>query len=104
MRRFNQKIAFIMIVGVCRGKNQDRVAIVTGGASGIGKAVSKRLAEEGAKVVVTDIQEEMGLITISEIKEAGGTAEFWRHDVTQEEDWQSVVAKLLKPMVAYIFW
>ena len=57
------------------GRIQGRVAIVTGGASGIGKAVSKRLAEEGAKIVVTDIQEEMGLITISEIKEAGGTAE-----------------------------
>ena len=86
------------------GRIQGRVAIVTGGASGIGKAVCKRLAEEGAKVVVTDIQEEMGLSTILEIKEAGGIAEFWRHDVTQEEDWQSVVAKLLKPMVAYIFW
>ena len=78
------------------GRIQDRVAIVTGGASGIGKAVSKRLAEEGAKVVVSDIQEEMGLITISEIKEAGGTAEFLRHDVTQEEDWQSVVAKTVE--------
>jgi len=78
------------------GRIQDRVAIVTGGASGIGKAVSKRLAEEGAKVVVTDIEEEMGLITISEIKEAGGNAEFFRHDVTQEEDWQSVVAKTVE--------
>ena len=68
------------------GRIQGRVAIVTGGASGIGKAVSKRLAEEGAKVVVTDIQEEMGLITCLEIKEAGGTAEFLRHDVTQEKD------------------
>ena len=82
--------------GLVVGRIQDRVAIVTGGASGIGKAVSKRLAEEGAKVVVTDIQEEMGLITISEIKEAGGTAEFLRHDVTQEEDWQSVVAKTVE--------
>ena len=75
------------------GRVQDRVAIVTGGASGIGKAVSKRLAEEGAKVVVTDIQEDMGMITVSEIKEAGGTAEFLSHDVTQEEDWQRVVVK-----------
>ena len=69
------------------GRIQGRVAIVTGGASGIGKAVSKRLAEEGAKVIVTDIQEEMGLKTSLEIKEAGGTTEFLRHDVTQEEDW-----------------
>ena len=97
MRRFNQKMAFDHHCwGFVVGRIQDRVAIVTGGASGIGKAVSKRLAEEGAKVVVTDIQEEMGLITISEIKEAGGTAEFLRHDVTQEEDWQSVVAKTVK--------
>ena len=75
------------------GRVQDRVAIVTGGASGIGKALSKRLAEEGAKVVVTDIQEDMGMITVSEIKEAGGTAEFLSHDVTQEEDWERIVAK-----------
>ena len=75
------------------GRVQDRIAIVTGGAAGIGKAVSKRLAEEGAKVVVTDIQEDMGMITVSEIKEAGGTAEFLSHDVTQEEDWQRIVVK-----------
>ena len=75
------------------GRVQDRIAIVTGGASGIGKAVSKRLAEEGAKVVVTDIKEDMGMITVSEIKEAGGTAEFLSHDVTQEEDWQRIVVK-----------
>ena len=97
LRRFNQKMAFYQHCwGFVVGRIQDRVAIVTGGASGIGKAVSKRLAEEGAKVVVTDIQEEMGLITISEIKEAGGTAEFLRHDVTQEEDWQRVVAKTVE--------
>ena len=85
------------------GRIQDRVAIVTGGASGIGKAVSKRLAEEGAKVVVTDIQEEMGLITISEIKEAGGMLSF-----APRCDSRGGLAecrqKLLKPMVAYIFW
>ena len=46
------------------GRIQGRVAIVTGAASGIGKAVSKRLAEEGAKVVVTDIQEEMAELSV----------------------------------------
>ncbi len=69
-----------------------KVAIVTGGASGIGKACSLLLAAEGATVVVTDIQDEAGRAVVGEIESAGGTAEFVPHDVTSESAWADVVS------------
>lgn len=70
---------------------QGKVAIVTGGASGIGRACAERLAREGAHVVVTDLQDEMGAQTVEAIKAAGGKAEYHHHDVTSEDDWVAVV-------------
>jgi NAD(P)-dependent dehydrogenase (short-subunit alcohol dehydrogenase family) len=72
-----------------------KVAIVTGGASGIGRACSHRLAAEGAAVVVTDIQDGLGKQVVTEIEAAGGTAEFVRHDVTSEDEWVAVVADVV---------
>jgi NAD(P)-dependent dehydrogenase (short-subunit alcohol dehydrogenase family) len=69
-----------------------KVAIVTGGASGIGRACSLRLADEGATVVVTDIQDGAGKDVAAEIEGAGGTASFLHHDVTSEDEWVAVVA------------
>ncbi|MFZ5872552.1 MAG: SDR family NAD(P)-dependent oxidoreductase, partial [Actinomycetota bacterium] len=68
-----------------------RVALVTGAASGIGKATAIRLAEEGAAVVVTDIQDEAGQGVAKEIATAGGRAVFVHHDVTSEQEWQSAL-------------
>jgi NAD(P)-dependent dehydrogenase (short-subunit alcohol dehydrogenase family) len=62
---------------------QDRVAIITGAASGIGYATAKRFAEEGAKVVVVDLNEEVGTKVAAEI---GGS--FIKANVTSEEDVQ----------------
>ena len=60
---------------------KDKVAIVTGGAKGLGEATSKLLAKEGAKVVLTDLDEKAGQRVEEEIKAAGGTAKFMRQDV-----------------------
>ena len=72
---------------------EGRVALVTGAASGIGKATAKRLAEEGAAVLITDIQVDAGEATVAELRAQGARAAFARHDVTSETDWQTVVAK-----------
>ncbi len=74
------------------GRVAGKVAIVTGGASGIGRACALRLAAEGASVMVTDIQDDLGATTVAAITDKGGTAEFLHHDVTSEDEWRAVVA------------
>ena len=69
------------------------VALVTGAASGIGKATAQRLADEGAAVLVTDIQVDAGEATVNQINETGGKAAFVKHDVTSESDWETACAK-----------
>ncbi len=61
---------------------RDKVTIVTGAGSGIGRAAATRFAQEGAKVVVVDINEEGGNETVTSIKAAGGDAAFIRTDVS----------------------
>ena len=75
---------------------QGKVALVTGGASGIGEAVSELLAREGASVAVTDVDDLKGPEVVARIKKAGGEAGFWHHDVTSEERWIEVVAEVMK--------
>lgn len=73
------------------GRLQGKVAIVTGGASGIGAACCRRFSEEGAQVVLTDIQEDLGQRLSAEV---GGW--FVRQDVTQEAGWVSLMAQVLQ--------
>jgi len=74
-----------------------KVAVVTGAASnpGLGRAIALTLAREGARVVVTDI-DERGLAECAEvIQKGGGEALAVRHDVTREADWEAVLARTL---------
>lgn len=68
----------------------NKVAIITGGAKGIGFACAKRFVKEGAKVVVTDVDEEVGQKSIYEF---GDSAIFIKQDVSKEADWQNVIKK-----------
>jgi len=61
-----------------------KTCIVTGGASGIGKATCLRLAEEGARVAITDIDDDDGYTLREEIRATGRRVEYWHLDVTDE--------------------
>ncbi|MFV1467482.1 MULTISPECIES: SDR family NAD(P)-dependent oxidoreductase [Idiomarina] len=65
---------------------EGKVAIVTGGALGIGRAVCLELAKEGAKVAVTDIADSEGQKVVDEIKGFGGTAKYWHIDTANEDE------------------
>ncbi|MCY4580633.1 MAG: SDR family NAD(P)-dependent oxidoreductase, partial [Chloroflexi bacterium] len=70
---------------------EGKVAIITGGANGMGAEECRIFVREGAKVVIADILEEEGKKLEAEIAESGGDAVFMRLDVTSEENWQSAV-------------
>jgi NAD(P)-dependent dehydrogenase (short-subunit alcohol dehydrogenase family) len=72
-----------------------KVAIVTDGASGIGRSCAMGLADQGAIVMVTDIQDEAGKATTAEIRAKGAQAEFLHYDVTNEAEWEQVLATSL---------
>ncbi len=76
-------------------KLKDRVAIVTGGAKGIGWGIVKVLVQEGAKVVVADWDKENGEKTAEEMRQAGGDAIFVFCDVSNEEQVKAMVQKTL---------
>jgi NAD(P)-dependent dehydrogenase (short-subunit alcohol dehydrogenase family) len=78
------------------GRVNGKVALVTGGASGIGRACAEALAREGASVVITDVQDDKGPGVAAEIVAAGGRCEYLHHDVTDEEAWISVMAEIDK--------
>lgn len=73
-----------------------KVAVITGGASGIGEASAKLLAKEGAKVAITDIDDKNGKRVMEEIKAAGGTAEFYHMNVTNEKEVEKTMSEANK--------
>ncbi|WP_068874700.1 MULTISPECIES: glucose 1-dehydrogenase [unclassified Phenylobacterium] len=72
--------------------HEDKVALVTGGASGIGRAAAVAFAREGARVVIADVAVEAGLETAQAIKAAGGDALFVEVDLLRPEDIRQMVA------------
>src|SRR5689334_23053414 len=75
---------------------EGKVALVTGGGSGIGRAAALAFAEADAKVVVSGRREAEGFETIALIKKAGGQGTFVRGDVSNEADVEKVIAQTLK--------
>lgn len=75
---------------------QGRAALVTGAASGIGAATAKRLAGEGAAVLVTDVQDAAGTQVVKDITEGGGRASYQHLDVTSQPEWEAAVAAALE--------
>ena len=68
-----------------------QVALVTGGGSGIGLALARAIAEEGASVAVTDIDAEAAQAAVREIRAAGGRAHARKLDVTSRDDWDAAI-------------
>ena len=75
------------------GRLEGKIALVTGAASGIGLQTSIRLAEEGALVMMTDINHEEGL---QQAEKLGANATFLKLDITEEEEWISVLDETVK--------
>jgi NAD(P)-dependent dehydrogenase (short-subunit alcohol dehydrogenase family) len=78
------------------GRLEGKVAIVTGSAEGIGAATAKLFAREGAKVVVADINESKGQQVAEEIRQDAGEAIFILLDVTNEDNWKSLMETTVK--------
>ncbi|MBT3311648.1 MAG: glucose 1-dehydrogenase [Desulfobacterales bacterium] len=73
------------------GRIEGEIALITGGAQGIGTAIAKRISEEGAKVVITDINSDAGKKTALDI---GNGAIFIEHDVSSEDDWKKIINQI----------
>src|SRR5207248_8128568 len=74
------------------GRVEGKVALVTGGASGIGRATALTFAREGAKLVIADRHEESGQQTVHMIRENGGDATFVQVDVSRAVEVEAMVS------------
>jgi len=75
---------------------KDKVAIITGGGSGIGEATAKLMSREGATIAIADIDDENGKRVAKEIKSAGGKAEFWHMNIAEEKEVEKTFADINK--------
>jgi NAD(P)-dependent dehydrogenase (short-subunit alcohol dehydrogenase family) len=78
------------------GKLEKKVAVITGAASGIGRATAIRFAGEGAAVVIADLNREGGEATVRDCKENGGSAVFQLTDVSSEENIKNAIDRAVK--------
>ncbi len=70
---------------------KDKSALITGAAQGLGAAIARRFAEEGARVLICDVNAEAGEATVAAINATGGRAAFQRLDVTDEASWVAAI-------------
>lgn len=75
---------------------KNKVAFITGAASGIGAACARMLAQEGAKVVLADLQDGMGREVLAQIEKEGGEGYFVHLDVTSEENWKAAMSEVME--------
>lgn len=78
------------------GRLAGKVALITGGAAGMGAAFVRVFAAEGAKVVAADIQDEIGRKVADDVNRAGGEAIYLHLDTSQQSDWANAVAQTVK--------
>src|SRR5215472_15437476 len=78
------------------GRVEGTVALVTGGASGIGRATALTFAREGARLIIADMNEEGGQQTVHMITEQGGEAIFVRTDVSKAVEVQALISKAVE--------
>ncbi len=74
--------------------DQRHNAIITGGASGLGRAIALRLASDGWNIAICDIDDEAGAAVVEEVKACGGDAQFEHLDVTKIDQWQQLSERL----------
>lgn len=75
---------------------KNKTAIITGGGSGIGKAIATTFAKQGANVCILDFNVENGKATVSEIEKDGGTASFYQCNVAKQEQVDTIFAEIAK--------
>ena len=75
-----------------QGRLAGRAAVVTGAADGVGRGIVRRFAEEGAAVLVADLDEVAGGAVAEELRAAGAQASFFRCDVTEKDNVEAMIA------------
>lgn len=80
------------------GRLDGKIALITGGARGLGAEGAKAMAREGARVMIGDLLDDLGKKTVAEINHAGGKAAYTHHDVTDEKQWQEIVKKTVEQL------
>ena len=73
---------------------QDKIAVITGGAGGIGRCAVRAFAREGATVLIFDVDEQAGAAAAAEVVSAGGKAQFYRVDISRFAEVQNAFAQI----------
>ncbi len=77
------------------GRVEGKIALITGGARGLGEAQARTMASEGASVILTDVLDDDGNALAASIRSDGGTAEYIHQDVTDESQWDNLMTDIV---------